>query len=119
MITPFLQIGGVGQSSKKMMEADPDFLMGRVFCLVSEIYGGTYSNPDQRKKVFELKKSSEKRKISNWERSHIEALCHTSNDNQVYVQWTGHCIPSPLSKVCNGTSRLSFFCCFSVRWRSK
>ena len=37
MITPFLQIGGVGQSSKKMMEADPDFLMGRVFCLVSEI----------------------------------------------------------------------------------
>lgn len=75
------QIGGVSQSSKKMMEADPDFLMGRVFCLVSEIYGGTYSNPDQRKKVFELKKSSEKRKISNWERSHIEALCHTSNDN--------------------------------------
>ena len=31
-----------------------------------EQYGGTYSNPDQRKKVFELKKSSEKRNISNW-----------------------------------------------------
>ena len=41
MITPFLQIGGVGQSSKKMMEADPDFLMGRVFCLVSEIVSTT------------------------------------------------------------------------------
>ena len=28
--------------------------------------GGTYSNPEQRKKVFELKKRSEKMKISNW-----------------------------------------------------
>ena len=34
---PLLQIGGVAQSAKKMMEADPDFLMGKIFCLVSEI----------------------------------------------------------------------------------
>ena len=37
MITQLLQIGGIGQSSKKMMEADPNFLMGKVFLLVSEI----------------------------------------------------------------------------------
>ena len=71
-----------------MMEADPDFLMGKVFCLVSEIvgipsrtqlpnilityspnfeqYGGTYSNPELRKKVFDLKSSSEKMNISKW-----------------------------------------------------
>ena len=37
-----LQIGGIGKSSKKMMEADPDFLMGKVFLLVSEIVSWTY-----------------------------------------------------------------------------
>ena len=37
MITQLLQIGGIGQSSKKMMEVDPNFLMGKVFLLVSEI----------------------------------------------------------------------------------
>ena len=42
MITQLLQIGGIGQSSKKMMEADPDFLMGKVFLLVSEIVSLTY-----------------------------------------------------------------------------
>ena len=37
MIYQLLQIGGIGQASKKMMEADPDFLMGKVFLLMSEI----------------------------------------------------------------------------------
>ena len=37
MINQLLQIGGIGQSSKKMMEADPDFLMGKLFLLMSEI----------------------------------------------------------------------------------
>ena len=30
------QFGGIEQSSKKMMEADPDFLMGKVFVLMSK-----------------------------------------------------------------------------------
>ena len=36
MINQLLQIGGIEQSSKRMMEADPDFLMGKVFLLMSE-----------------------------------------------------------------------------------
>ena len=35
-INQLLQFGGIEQSSKKMMEADPDFLMGKVFLLMSE-----------------------------------------------------------------------------------
>ena len=37
MINQLLQIGGIGQSSKKMMEAAPDFLRGKLFLLMSEI----------------------------------------------------------------------------------
>ena len=35
-INQLLQFGGIEQSSKKMMEADPDFLMGKVFLPMSE-----------------------------------------------------------------------------------
>ena len=44
-INQLLQFGGIEQSSKKMMEADPDFLMGKVFLLVSEIVSWTYMSP--------------------------------------------------------------------------
>ena len=68
------QLGGWGGTVNKMFEADPEFVMGKIFTLGLECFAANREKTEEpRKKLFDLSKKSEAMNLTNLEVLHMKA----------------------------------------------
>jgi len=76
------QLGGWSGTTKQMFEADPDFVMGKVFTLGLECFASNREKTQEpRKKLFDLSNQSKTLNLTQLEKMHLEAaVLMTSED---------------------------------------
>ena len=76
--------GNLESTSKQMFEADPDFIMGKTVKYCLESLG---ANPKKETKlIYDIKsfiKETETKELNRWEKKHVDAMQHISEENWV------------------------------------
>jgi len=68
------QLGGFPGTAQKMFEADPDFVMGKIFTLGLQTFStNPETNTGPRRKLFDLSQKSKKLSLTNLETMHLKA----------------------------------------------
>jgi len=76
------QLEGVSGASKRMMEADPEFVMGKIFSLGMDCFAtNPIKNPEPRKKLIDFSKSAKTKQLTRYEQMHLVAAEHLARED--------------------------------------
>ncbi|XP_062614560.1 tetratricopeptide repeat protein 38-like [Saccostrea cucullata] len=85
---PDTEMGGIGNTFKKMLEADPNFVMGQVLVNSMKCGGSKSDTEEVKKAVVDISNQAMKQKVTERESKHVTALKEVAEGNTLQAAAT-------------------------------